>query len=347
MGSIRRNAIPLGKIEEVLSDKLPTLTSIDYKATDDIDDGTITSATSKTITDDTKDWEVDSLVGKVVRIDLDDENFDFGIIESNTSDTLTLDCDCYSDLSGTYRILDTFTVDKMETMIALDITDNCCAVVMPKSTAEIERLKAHIYIEKAVNGDEAVPIIFRNADRGLGVKYLTLEHRFEGVLLYAHMWIEPHWDILSVFNVKRTASAYITSSSPVNSTTYQVIINDGTFTLDFAKRFVKVIRDGKLWLKYVSRVSTDFIVGGDFTAEKTDGGSGTANFTIRKKEFATGDVTDSGRVASARFSKDEIVTVSKTGYISLAYGDEITLVANRTVGNINLLAGSGIVIREI
>lgn len=332
----------------------PTITTINFIVpAGDIDSGTVSNPTLTSISDPSKGWGIDAHKDKVVRICSNDgSTFQYALVLSNTSNTLTFDDNLLilPDVTCGYRILPTLvlTDEELDSITAIDLRLNSCGVVLPNSTVENERRYAHIYNELTLNGDHTAVIMCRGAERQLRTKYGTLEHKYEGVRLHAHQLGIPHWDVLQVFNVKRFASAYWSVDEPIDSTTFAYLGDIDKIVIDQKKRFVSVDREGKRWARYTSLVPTDFTITFDALIEKLDGGSAIVEITIAKKEFETGLITIlNQRIGVGRLSVAGQSTITVTVPVSLAHNDELICVARRDTGLINLQAGSSAYIKEL
>lgn len=319
----------------------------------DIDSGTVSSPTISSISDPTKTWEVDIHKDKVVRICSNDgATFQFGLVLSNTIDTLTFDDDLLDlpDITCNYRILPTLVLADvdLDSIMAVDVRLNSCGVVLPYSTIDNERRYIHVYNELALNGDHTTVMMCRGTERQLGFKYGTLEHRYEGVRLHPHQLNMPHWDVLQVFNVKRFASAYWSADETIASTTFSYLGDIDKLVLDYKKRFVTVDREGKRWAKYTSLVPSDFTITISALIEKLDGGSAVVEVAIAKRDYETGVVTVlSERIGVGRLSVAGRSTITVAIPVSLAHNDELICVARRDVGSILLKTGSSAYIKEL
>ena len=319
----------------------------------DIGSGTATSGTTNSLTDTTKTWTVNQHVDKVVKIsDSTLGIFEYALVLSNTSNTLVFDDVLLTTPVATnaYRILNTYPIEynKLDTIVAMDVRENCGAVVLPVSNEDIERNYAHIYNERALNGDHHTIVMCRGTERQLGNKYGTLEHRYEGVRLHAHTWLTPHWDVLQTYNIKRFASAYWSVDEPITTTDFAYLGDTTKLVLDKKKRFTSIDRSGKRWIKYTSLVPSDFHVTFNCLVSKTDGGNSVIEFSLAKYDYETDTITEmTERIGVIRLSVAGEGTVSVTMPVSLTHNDEIICIARRSAGTIVLQTGSSIEISEL
>ena len=328
---------------------LGKLQYINYKApATDLYNGTATGGSLTTLVDTNANWEVDQWKDKVVKIQRNGgSDFEFDNVLSNTSNTITFDSDLlYAPSAGnSYRILNTLQLSQsqLDTMIDLDIEDNCCAVLLPPSTLDIERKYAHVYVERAVDGTHIAPIVCYGTDVQNGVKYGTLEHRYEGVRLHAHTCNIPHWDIIQTYGVDRFATGYWNANEAIASTTWAYLGNMTALTYDNKKRFVEYDRSGKKWIRYTSLVPQSFSVKLNVRVSKT-GAGGEASFSVAKRDGTTGVVTnlDSRLVSTLFGGGDGVATVTLTVPVTLSRNDEIIAIARRNTGTFSVLAGSQI-----
>ena len=320
-------------------------------ATDYLDTKSILSGTENSLTITTDSWIINEWIDKVVRIERNGD-FEFAIVQSNTENTMIFDDDLIFIPCNLciVKILNTFVVQaqRLDEMIALNtLTGFPTAVILPKSTAVIERLYAHVYLERGFTSSVECPIICRGLDRQAGIKYGTLDYASEGVRLYAHQWFTPHYDIIQTYNVKRLATAYFDNAEDITSDVWQYMGNTDNLIYDNKKRFVTVNRDGKVWLRYVSLLVRDFNVTFSTTISKT-GGIGEASICIAKRDSITEVITVlETRVSTTRFASgigtnDLQVSIP----VTLKRNDELIGVALRTSGTFTLDGGSSIEIHE-
>lgn len=319
----------------------------------DFDSGSVTSGTITSLTDTTKDWEINEWVDKLVRISCSITNiFQYGLVLSNTEDTLVFDKDLLNMPSATctYRIIPTLAIEKvdLDTIVAVDNRLNDCGVILPNSNSSIEREYAHVYNELSENGTHQTIVMCRGTDRQLGAPYGELNHRYEGVRLHAHTLGTPHWDVLQVFNVKRFAGSYWAVDEPITSTSFVYVGDTGKLINDKTKRFLAVDVEGKQWLRYTSLVPSDFRLQFQASLFKDGGGNSTVEVSFAKRDAITGIVTElSERIGVVRLSVAGEATAVVEVPVSLQRNDEIIAIARRTAGAIILQAGSSIDISEL
>jgi len=327
--------------------------SIDYKAIADLDSGTVTSATSTTVTDTTKTWVDNEWVDKLVRLECTlTSRFTYALVLSNTSTRLTFDDPLPAEptASCTYRIIDTvvLTDADLNTIIACDIRDNTCGVILPLSKVSIERRYAQVYNELANNGDHTTVVMCRGANRQLGQKFGELNHRYEGVRLHAHTWGVPHWDVIQVFNVKRFANGAWVVAEAIATTAYEFLGDTGKLTYEPPKRFMALDVAGKQWLRYTSLLSRSFLILTSVVVEKTGGGNSIIEIAYAKRSGSTGVVTQiTNRVGVAKLAVAGQATITTQFNVSLNHNDEIILIAKRDTGTIEVLTGSSIDLIEL
>lgn len=320
---------------------------------DDLDSGNVSSGTETTLTDSAKTWEVNEWVDKVVKIECSLTSvFQYGLVLSNTEDTLTFDKELLNtpQATCTYRIIPTLIVDKldMDTIIAVDNRLNDCGIVLPPSDSAVERKYVHAYNELSDNGTHQTIMMCRDGDRQLGVPYGELNHRYEGVRLHVHTWGTPHYDVLQVFNVKRFASSYWDVDEPISSASFVYMGGTGKLINDKAKRFLAVDVSGKQWLRYTSLVPSDFNLRFNASLLKTDVGNSVVDISFAKKDGITGVVTElTERIGVARLSVAGELTAVVEIPVSLKRNDEIIAIARRSAGTVKLQAGSSIDIAEL
>lgn len=322
----------------------------DYTAGADIDSGTISSSTANSITDATKNWVVGSFINKAVKLMTDDGEEEYCVILSNTTVTLTFDCD-HSDLVLTsYRILDTFEVpNTMQAVISANITANDGALILPNVADIRERMSAKVYNELTLNGDHKLAIIFRGLDRGRGSKFVTLDHQYEGVDFYAHRLGINHWDLLNIENVKRYASFKTNADTTIALTNFAPILGFATTNHLLAKRFIPKNIDDNYWLKYKSVVPATFYMSGGAMLTKMESGLSTVEITVRVRRFDGGvieDFTEILTTARLRENFNEITTIPLSVPFKLFPNDELTVIARTDVGVVTLDVGSSFIINE-
>jgi hypothetical protein len=287
------------------------LNSFDYKPPAGyLYEGAVTSGTMTTMTDDTASWTVDEWKDKVIKITRNgDSDFENAVIFSNTATVLTFDDDLIFEPCAlcNYKILHTYAIEdsQMDMILALDLRESECGVLLPTSTVENERKYVHVYIEKSLSDDTFIaPIICRGLDRQAGIKYGELISSSEGVRLHTHQWYQPHWDIIQTYNIKRFATGYWDADEAINSTTFVPIgVN---LVYDNLRRFVPYDRDGIQWVRYRSLIEHFFMVSFIADISKAGGGVNEVEICALHRSGKTGVITLlDNRVTSTRFGAGE------------------------------------------
>jgi hypothetical protein len=323
------------------------ITSIDYMAeTGYLVEGSVTSGTINSLTDSSATWLRDQWAGKVVKtIRNGGADYCYAIVLSNTTDTLTFDDDLIVTPCAecTYKIMETYNLEVLNSILALNVTDYPMAVTLPASTPENERYYAHIYLERAGNGDTEIPIMCKGADRMAGAKYGTLNAIQEGVRIYAHQWLSNHWDIISTYNIKRFAAGRWATTDSIG-TTWDYM---GNCTFDFYRRFRPVVIEGNTWVRYTSLFQRWFYASFIAVINKT-GGVGDCDITVAVKDGVTGVITIYEEWASAtRFGAGTgETTISCEVPVLLSRNDEVIAVARHSGGTFTLGIGSSLKLIE-
>jgi hypothetical protein len=296
----------------------------------------VTSGTDTTLTDTTQNWGINQWKDHIVKIYKNGgADFQFGVVLSNTANTLTFD----DNLIGApcnlcmYKIIHTYIIppERLPFILAVDNRNGEGGVILPKVTPDIERRYVHVYMERTV-GDTEVPIISRTTDRQGGVKYGVLEDRNEGVRLYTHQWQSEHWDIISTYNIKRFTTAYWLNDTnvPATNNVFHIVSPVANVTTDFYKRFRPVERDGNIWWRYTSLIPQYFYMIFTANISKT-GGVGDAQITWRKRH-ADGTIEDlDTRSSGTRFGAgagENTITVEVP--VLLSRNDEVTPILAKT-----------------
>lgn len=321
--------------------------NFNYTATADQVSGNVTAQTPNTVSDSTKTWTVNQYVGSVVKMVSAVGEEDYGIILSNTSTTITLDDNHLGSTWTTYRILNTYATEDINSINSFNITANDCAFTLPDVASVDERTFVQAYIEQSNNGDHKVAVVCKGANRQRGRKWGTLIHKYEAVTLWTHRLVNNHWDILNLENVKRFANVATTANISIASASYATILTFASLSLPFSRRYSLINTGGVGWLKYESIVMTQISVSGALVIQRTGGGTSLVELTIRKKKFSDGSIVDSTVKSTANFSGDETKTIPIEVTLELDPYDEITLIARRDAGTINLLSGSSLLIKEM
>ena len=320
--------------------------SDNYEPTMPYDTGTSTSGTTNSLTDTTKTWNINEFVDKVVFI----QDVGYYIIESNTIDTLTFDDNDIVPIEAgaEYTILDAIVLDKnlYPVVVAINLEDHDCAVILPDVDANIERKPVHIYVEKSLNGNHQCAVIARGANRFLNRKWTTLDHRYEGVQLLAHTYLMNHWDIVNSYNIKRFAVGKFDVDVDVDSTDY-IEINQNVVDLK-NKRFELVDVSGQKVFCYRSAIPTDFEINANLNITKTGAHAGELTATIRVKHLdeTFDDYTDFE--ATTRFGGGEgKSTLNFSVPVELRFRDKIYIMAKRTSQTFIVESGSTLFINEL
>lgn len=320
--------------------------SINWTPAGDLDSGTATSGSTVTLIDSTQTWTVNEYAGKVCFV----TDVGYFLIASNTANTLSFDTAYASGFTTEdYAILDTYTLagEDLPCILAIDAESARGAVVMPKSAEEIERRYAHIYIEKAINGDYPIGVVMEGADTVLGQKWVTLEHRHEGFRLYCHTLSFDHWDMLNAFNIKRYAVGVTDDATAVASETYVPV--NANMTSAKAKRFELFDLSGQQVFCYRSVRPCDFRVTVTLDITKTGAQAGELTATIRHYNLdGTTKADYTAFETSTRFGGGEGSIVKTFSVpVSLAYREKIGIIAKRDSQTFSIATGSTIFIEEL
>jgi hypothetical protein len=320
----------------------------DYEPTQTIEAGTVTSSLSNSITDSSKNWTENQFTDMVVRLVAPSLEEDYCIIASNTSNTLVFDCNKEGWNFQSFVILETFLVENMSSTISFDIRNYDCALILPLVETVDNRKELYVYNELANNGSHKLVVIARNVDRIRGNKFITLDHKYEGVMLASHYRGLEHWDLLFVENVKRYVSFGVDVPITIsNNASYVNILASSSISTLAAKRFIERDIGGIKWYKYKSIVSNEFLCSGTLSINKTTGGFSVIDITIRVKRFSDGQTYDFDNERSvSRFSNGQILTIPIHIPFMIESNDEITIVAKNSDGDVLLDVGSVLTIRE-
>lgn len=318
--------------------------------------GLVSSGTINSFTVTGSTWVPGAHKNKVVKIFKDaGVDFCFGLVYSNTEDTIVFDDDLLTIpcSSCEYSILDTLIIEEKElpNIVAIDIRNHSTAVVLPEVTSEIERYSIHCYIERGDSNINSCAIIGRKTDYQLGAKCGTLDYIGEAVTLYAHTWdledssvIHPHWDIVNTYNIQRGGFGWFIENEPANTTVYTPIGSKVDY--DIVRRFTPITRTDINYLRYTSLLTKIFTVSIDLTIEKT-GATGDISFSIAKRK-TDGTLEISDRVVDSEFGgATGIQSISLTTPVELNRNEELVIVSKKTGGTFNVLAGSSINITQI
>jgi hypothetical protein len=319
-----------------------------------VEEGTITAVDSEevTVTDSTKDWTLGEHVGKVVAICFNG-CYIYAMVLDNTADTIVLDeWSAGIDVDMTYVIIEPYFIDetKLPAVVAIDNSVNPVAVVLPQSTEAIERKSIHIYVEKHVAETQCrVPVIARLGDTFLGSRYSTLEDVYEGVTMLPHQFLTSHFDVVSVYKIKRYAYLSTAADVAVDDTDYIDITHEfAAVETTSMKRFsiVEVDTDDNV-IEYTSLIPTEFSLTGLIHITKTGAGAGELTTAVSVTRGDTTTVFDDF-ASTTRFGAGEgAAVVSLDVPITLNKFDKIKIIAKRTAGTFTIDAGSTVKISEL
>jgi len=321
-------------------------------------EGNVSSGTINSFTDENAEWQVNELVDKVVKMFRNEEvDFCYALIKSNTSNRVTVDtdfimipCEQYS-----YKIIDSvvLTVSDLNKIIAIDNYNHDIGIVLPKVTTEIERRYLTIYIERSNNGNNNAVVIGRGTDYQLGAKYGILTYNGEGVTIYAHTWNSIldedgnryHWDIVNLQGIQRIGSGYWGQEEQITQETLSPIGEQ--LIIDTNRRFVKIIKDDIVRLRYTSLIERKFYAEFNCTIEKT-GGAGEAVISIGVYNPDTDELIISERNSSTRFGAGiGFTSVSVKVPILLKRNYEIVALASTTGTAFFIKDGSTLDVYEV
>ena len=355
---------PSRKVKQDIIDAVPypTISYINIKAKEPHVIGNVTSGTINTLTDDTAEWEVNQWVDKVVKLyKVDGSDFCFGLVLSNSVDTLTFDLDLLTipcESCG-YTILDTFVLssEDLNKIIAIGIFDYNIGIVLPKVTHEIERKYIHSYIERSNNGDHTAVMMSRSDDYQLGAKYGNLNYNGEGVTLYAHTWdnnndtegddARPHWDIVNLQGIQRIASGYWDNNELITSDTPSPY--GANIVFDTLRRFTDLIVNSNYYVRYTSLIQRKFFVQLVVTIFKSGGGVGeaTAQLGIIRAGSTELEILTK-RYVTTRFGAGEgYENLNLNVPLLLNRNDQVIAIFSRTAGTMSVMKGSTINIFEV
>jgi len=320
---------------------------VDIVTTANLFEGTATSNTNTTLLDSTAEWGVDEWTDKVIRLVSVDLAEGYCLIKSNTSDTLVFDCESEGLNIANYQILETFYADEPQSVYAFDIRNAYGALVMPNVSDRKERSVYKIYNELANNGDYKTIVMCRGANRARGNKYITLDHRHEGVDFYVHYFGVDHYDILNIDAVKRYASIRVNTSLPVGSDTYSNVMTFTSINHLDSKRFISKNVSNIYWLKYKSVVTYKMLLTGALSVQRS--GVGLASIvSVTARVNRGGTLIDyESSEAIVRLPNNDIKAVPISIFLELVKDDEITIIAKRVNGTISILDGSTFTILEV
>ena len=320
----------------------------DLVSTANLDSGIVTSSTINSITDSTKNWIVNQFVNKVVKVY--NGNYDYGLILSNTTNTIVFDSNftLLPSVGYNYKIIDAYILNEtdMDIMISADTTLNDCALILPQVNSNNNRRTVNMYLEKG--GNHFVNIC-RNVDRQGGYKYGVLLSPSESVTLKSHNYIPNHYDIFSNANIKRYATGYWNATEDIGGVNvYTPIGNLASLIVDDYRRFTPVNKSGKSWMKYNSLFARKMQLTGNYKIIKTGAGDATLDFALIKYDAETGLTTQLlNRVSTVKQSANDIFTVSFRAIIDLKYGDEIAVICRKDTDTFTMQIGSSMELREV
>lgn len=318
--------------------------SNEYTTSAELDSGTVTSQTANTITDAGQSWVANVYAGKVVRMLTANGEEDYGIIQSNTADTLTLD-DNHANLTfTTYSIIYTVELPEVNSITAFNVTDYG-AIVLPLVASLPDVSPVQVFLETS-DGTKGLIVMCSGTDRQRGLKWGKLIYRYESVELLSDI-SNDHWDINALEGIKRYGSFATNTDLAITSAVYQEVLTTGTIDLGQARRFSILTDGGTDWLKYDSIISQDFRLSGAIPIQRSGGGTSLVELKIRVKRFATGLDEDSVIKTLAEFNGDDTKTIPIDIPFSLQPYDQITLIAQRDAGTINILTGASLIFSEM
>lgn len=308
------------------------------------------SANSVTLTGAT--LEVNAFIDKVVKIVINGIS-EYCVIASNTADILVFDDTIKAgDVTGkTLQIMQTIAIKDVQLsgIYAFDIRLGNIAVLLPTSKVFNERRYIHVYIERFANGF-SVPVVCRGIERQLGAKNGELVGAGEGVRLYPHQWLTPHWDVLQTFNIKRYGTGYWNANDDVVATSFTPITGaliGANITFDNFQRLVPIVKNGVSSLKYNSLFSRVMRVAVHTTIQKS-GTTGEMTVALVKYTYATDTLAIvENRYAETLFAGgDGVASISFIAPVSMSFGDEIYVAAIKSGGTFSVLAKSSVDILE-
>lgn len=327
--------------------------------------GTTTSGTTISLTDTSATWVVDEWKDKVCKIHKqgEDNDFEFGIISANTSNTLYFDDELLFVPCNlcTYKIIDTIVLSANTTniMVALNILENDVGVILPEVTSNIEGKYVNVYIEKGNGGDTHAPLIGRGKDYQGDYKYGVLQYNKESVKLYAHTWdvnsdnnapsTNPHWDITNLELIQRFLTGYWETNEQITSSTFEPYGAELSLITDRTRRFLPIVRSGIKYLRYQSIIRKVFMVDWGVSIFKDGGGAGETEIVIGIRRYETGliEIQDNRKSITRFDGGDGYQSIRLRSPIELNRNDEVVCMALRTNGLMYINNGSDIDIIEL
>ena len=168
-------------------------------------EGIIDASSINSLTDSTALWDENEFANTVVRVYSDATNYIYGVVISNSDNTLVFDTDFSANptVGQNYEILPTYVLETVKTdfVIAINSTGKNCAILLPKALASNERHSVYAYLENAgavsVDTMNPVPIVAREDDKIETVRFKELSPSSPVLQIRSHQWEFPHWDIIS------------------------------------------------------------------------------------------------------------------------------------------------------
>ena len=321
--------------------------AFDFTATTDLASGSVTSQGASSITDNTKVWTVNQFAGKGVMLVTSAGEVDYTRIASNTATVLTFDVAHAGYTYATYRILPSFEVTNINSIVAVNILANDCAIMLPDVNGVENRKFIKVYLEQSNNNGKRAAIICYGDQKQRGVKYGFLNYKYESVEFWSHLVTPNHWDILSIENVKRYSGVTVITNSPVTTTGYATMLPFANVTLDTTRRFEARNMSGAFWFKYMSITALTMTIGGPMIITRTGGGTSVVTIAVRIKRFIGGATEDTTKDCIVKLSGDSTQTVSPQITFDLQPYDEVTMIVKRDTGTIVIEAGSSVTVKEV
>ena len=333
------------QVDILLDDKANVLSWIDLIPEPILESGTISSSTTNTISDNTKQWLENEFVDKILRIWYNGIS-DYVLIFGNSNDTITSDCDFHFDptIADGYEILSTYEIDVDNNLVAVDLRENSCAILLSKVTEDNERKWINPYIEKHANNNKCV-VMTRCGDLILGQRWGTLDFFGEGVRLYAHTFLTTHWDFIQQFNIKRFGTFFFSDDIEITQTDFAVVCEG--LTKEDSRRFVLYEEGNECYIVYTSLFPTTCMATINLHIEKVGGPAAEMEFTIRI--IRDGNIIDfTDKIATTRFgSSVGRFTATLRIPIKIQYRDKLSLIAKKTGQTFFVESGSTFDIYEI
>jgi len=309
--------------------------------------GDITDVTGRVITTTTDLTGID-LTGLAIKFV--DGTTEYCRIESNTNNTITIDCDFVNavDTDWTWTVIQTYQITSNNAqIIALYLQDNEAAVILPEVTPANDRNSIYVYVEEK-NGNRAT-VVAREDNKITSQffnKWTCLESQNEMVEFLPHNVAgREHFDIVSQQFAQQIATAYFDSNYTLVATTdVQKILNSADLFDEFARRFeIRTDGDGFQFAVYTSLIPTFIKLECKLSIQR--GGGAAANVT---GYWTVNDVA-LNRIAIARFSSSDVDTFIISDVAELTYGDRIypVIVRESAAGTYEILEGSSIIVNKL